>query len=449
MAAVVVAVVALALLPRYGVLSFKGAGGPPILDVRFGYSADAGAKVLADLGDEGRQRYEVYQYFDLVFIAIYGSLLALVSYHLAPGGIWRKLLPSVPVITACLDIVEFVTVKVALHSHPSSSTFSLAVAGDVAWLKITFFLLSFTIIVLRLVAQAAGTAAEFTVSTVDTSVRQTYLAVRMGPALLLTVLGVSIIKQWLVSGTLLTSVSAYSTPARATFIACLCAVGVCLVIYRGNNNVENLLLDYTGITAFVVAFVPIFKKEEKVDIPSGAGVPVEEFGELTAEEVSASVGNNLFAFFVALLVVILLSARVSWLRPDPDKPLTRFARIALWIAGILTLGGLLGVLRWSEHLVEHGHAFAAGALFVGIVAVVALNAECFEKERKTGKVKRNWYLVVLVLMVLSLLVWLVAGHRFGVDHWFFWLEASLIILFATFWVIQTLELRGRVSRTSA
>ena len=53
------------------------------------------------------------------------------------------------------------------------------------------------------------------------------------------------------------SISAYYyTSARAVFVVALCAIGACLVAYRGNTPSEDLALNVSGFLAFVVAFIP-------------------------------------------------------------------------------------------------------------------------------------------------------------------------------------------------
>jgi hypothetical protein len=53
------------------------------------------------------------------------------------------------------------------------------------------------------------------------------------------------------------SISAYYfTPVRPVLIAALAAIGVGLIIYRGNTSRENSILDIAGFAAIMVAFVP-------------------------------------------------------------------------------------------------------------------------------------------------------------------------------------------------
>jgi len=53
------------------------------------------------------------------------------------------------------------------------------------------------------------------------------------------------------------SISAYYfTSTRAVFVGALCALGACLIVYRGNTDLEDVALNVSGALAFVVAFVP-------------------------------------------------------------------------------------------------------------------------------------------------------------------------------------------------
>ena len=54
------------------------------------------------------------------------------------------------------------------------------------------------------------------------------------------------------------SISAYYyTAARNVFVATLCCLGIMLIVYKGSNDTEDVLLNLAGTLAFFVAFVPI------------------------------------------------------------------------------------------------------------------------------------------------------------------------------------------------
>ena len=43
---------------------------------------------------------------------------------------------------------------------------------------------------------------------------------------------------------------------RGAFVFSLAALGACLIAYKGNDAVEDVLLNFAGFMAFVVALVP-------------------------------------------------------------------------------------------------------------------------------------------------------------------------------------------------
>jgi hypothetical protein len=93
-----------------------------------------------------------------------------------------------------------------------------------------------------------------------------------------------------------------------------------------------------------------------------------------------------------------------------------------------------------------GHEWAAGLLFAGIIGVVVLNATDSPASGRGGY--RAWYAAVAVGMGVVGGGFFLAG-RAGFEHWVFWLESTLIAGFAVFWMVQTRELGGRVTRDAA
>lgn len=422
--------IALSPLP-FSARSIAQASAGGVLDTRIGYGPERGAAALAALGEEGRARYGDYLIADYVFLLIYSFALANALFALFRGS-RRVWLAAIPLATGLFDLVEDVALHLALSAYPAPADAALAVAGAVGALKHAGFVLSILLVLIGLVLKAAGSTANG-----DSGIRQTYFALRVGAALFLGLLVFSISHQIAVSDACLQqSVSAYYfTPARAVFVGALCAVGACLVIYRGNNDTENVFLDYTGFMAFVVAFVPT--GVDRSCTPSN--VP-------NTTDLAALIDNSASVLFLVAFVAIVMGMAVRWLRPNADGPLSKYAVRALGATMTALIVGLVWFLYWPEAFQRYGHGVAAGALFVGIVAVVGLNAAGFAKrEPGTSRMDRNWYLAVLAAMVLSLIAMLVAKGM-GYQHWFFTLEAALILEFAAFWLLQTYELRGDVRR---
>jgi hypothetical protein len=152
---------------------------------------------------------------------------------------------------------------------------------------------------------------------------------------------------------------------------------------------------------------------------------------------AVNIANNVTALLVtgglALLLLAVL-ALPTWLRRT-GRPsttgLTGFViATALYVATVLVFAF---ARRWFD---VHAHEVAAGAMFSFIFLNVCLNAV---HVRGQGWARFNRYAVVAALMVVAAAVGvglMLAGNRYATLD----LEASLITLFAVFWVCQTAEL---------
>jgi len=277
------------------------------------------------------------------------------------------------------------------------------------------------------------------------SVLSTYRYLRVAMVLLVLLLSAAVVLQifgadpdcWQ------RSVSAYYyTPARAVFVASLCAIGACLVVYRGNTDAEDVALNASGLLAFVVAFVPT----QVDDTCPASNVP-------TPAELDAAVNNNVWALIVGGAAL----TAVSWFLRVRTAPDERGGSLSVWplvasSVGVVVLPFVF--VRWHDAVRDHGHDVAAIALFAGIVVVVAMNALglAAQSDGGTPVARRvaNRYTVVGVAMVGTFVGVLVAHWAVpSFLQWLFWLEALLIAEFAAYWVLQTVELWNVVERTEA
>jgi hypothetical protein len=276
-------------------------------------------------------------------------------------------------------------------------------------------------------------------SGLNRNVQLTYFGLRLGIVILVLMLFVSVIHVITSEDDWLRSLSSYYyTPARAVFVGSLCAIGAALIVYRGNTDTENVLLDFAGFLAFIVAFVPT-DLDESCAYCTG----------LAAEDVSAAISNNVVAAIsvgFAAVVSGLFARRLLGLRQDKQS---RAARVSMWVSfvAIVLAGGYFAFN--TDQVEEHGHEVAAIFFFVFIILVVAVNARGLSGRLDwtidaVWAAAKNRYGVIAVLMVLTLVVLFLT--RNGFDHWILALEALLIGQFALFWGFQTEELRGSDSR---
>lgn len=271
------------------------------------------------------------------------------------------------------------------------------------------------------------------------------------------------------------SISAYYfTSVRAVFVGALCALGTCLIVYRGNTNGEDIALNASGALAFVVAFVP-------TGVPKTTGVTCSASNVPGPGQLADAVNNNMAAYigvaFLAL-VIALVVVDIPTRRAGNPRGVAIYAFL-----GVLVLGSLAYAL-WPEGFRNHAHVVAAFGTFIGILAVVALNAlnsglkprsmgdllkEARERPSTTlGRapevraaegvadpdetlvrhvVARKLYVGIALVMVATLVViglgaLLVKSWRHGV----LWIEAALIVEFLFFWVAQTWELWNETRR---
>lgn len=130
-------------------------------------------------------------------------------------------------------------------------------------------------------------------------------------------------------------------------------------------------------------------------------------------------------------------------RPEIEAAVKTDVGALLVIGVAATVFGLLARKRRHGRFRDHGHLCAAIPLFIGIVIVVVANAWSAPQGNFTV-----WYIVVAALMGGSLLtggiLWVV-----GVQHWALWLEALIILWYAVFWLVQTVELGGAANRAEA
>jgi hypothetical protein len=269
----------------------------------------------------------------------------------------------------------------------------------------------------------------------EESVVQTYAGLRLAMVFLVILLFASVAFQIRSAGCLQSSISAYYyTPVRPIFVAALCAIGACLIIYRGSTNPENVFLDFSGFLAFIVAFVPT---QINRDACGTSNLPLPA-------EVSLAVRNNAGT---VLLVGILAAVVAVWLSrgryAETGRP-SLSTMLSMCISLVALAAGFTFYLVSPARFERYGHEIAAVTLFLGILAVIIFNA------RDLRSTYRRAYSIVAFGMLAVAALLSLARWQFGssFETFVFWLETELIFGFAVYWLIQTYELRGFVDRES-
>ncbi len=229
-----------------------------------------------------------------------------------------------------------------------------------------------------------------------------------------------------------TSLSAYYyTPAQGFLVGALVTIGVCLVALKGNTDWEDVLLNLAGGCAPFVALVPSSG-------PGACGSVV-----LDPAERDLSVANNVTALLVVagLTLVVAVALTTADHVRRRDLP-TRLDLVGLGLAVVLFGATVLVFVRARAWFTANGHWIAAVVMLTFFFLVVCLNARHLSSAREgTARPARaaNRYAWVAGLMA-GAVVTHVLLRLAGWDLWLLSLEASLIGLFAVFWLLQTVEL---------
>ena len=258
----------------------------------------------------------------------------------------------------------------------------------------------------------------------DTSGRETYRTLRLATLVVAVFLGMGVLTQRVNAGCWQTSISAYYwTAAHSVFVAALCAVGVALVVNKGNTYIEDVVLNYAGFFAFGVAMVPTPREP----LCGGPGLPV-------GFDPAQLVRNNVLAVLVAGILVevveVVLDRRAHrggppWVRP---------------VGWLVIAGFMVWYLASPVTFLQHGHVVSAGTMFVGIIVVVLLNG-FGARHSSSGPTFGRLYDTIAGAMAATLvaaIVVAVTGH--AGDHVVIVVETLLIVEFTAFWLVQTVEL---------
>jgi hypothetical protein len=302
---------------------------------------------------------------------------------------------------------------------------------------------------------------------------KTYTYLRTAMVALLVALGVAVFYQTARQGFLLASVSAYYyTPAQAIFVGALIGLAACMIALKGTWGAEEVFLSLGGMFAAVVAIVPTSRGEDhRTAVRACRELLTEQ--ELTdldcpnvlalADATKANVENNM----VALLIVGLLGlvAGVFFALRGKKGLGAEFwwgfgAAFAVWL-----FAGVAFVVS-TEWFIDYAHYIAAFGLLVCIVIVAIANAVRRESEQPSGAsapgettvkgardalmrrpTRLNSYagLVWAMVGVAAIGIGLVVADVLSL----FWLEIVVALLFAVFWMVQTIDQLPPRAQTAA
>jgi hypothetical protein len=265
---------------------------------------------------------------------------------------------------------------------------------------------------------------------------KTYRYLRFALVGLVLLLFSAVAVEWWAAGRacLQGSISAYFyTPARGVFVGVLVTMGVCLIALKGNTPWEDVLLNFAGMLAPGVAFVPTPGPGECRSVP------------LAADDVASNVANNMQALFVAGAAAAVVAVTMAGGKQPGSAGLATPNRIGLVGTAVVLSSGAAWFYVDRESFVDYAHGVAAVPMFIAIVAVVWLNGRDAGQSANRGTAADparyvRVYRGIAVLMLGSLAAVVGISLLTGSTSVVLWVEVVLITLFAAFWVVQTVEL---------
>jgi len=274
------------------------------------------------------------------------------------------------------------------------------------------------------------------------STTKTYLYLRVGLVALAVFLGASLVIELTVGdGSWLGSISAYYyTPVRAVFVGTLVAMGVCLIAIKGRDRPrEDLMLNLAGMCAPVVALCPT---------PLEDVVACGDATRCVPPAYVPGVENNIGALLVVGVIGLLFAARTVRRGAEEGRDLVALGVSATGIVG-LALWFLLG----RDSFLDYAHYGTAVPMFGLIVAVAVVNAAKVDEFVDAGGTLAMgraatfrmayrliaWVMGLVIVGALAVFVIKAATGSQPFDHWVFVVEALLLVAFATFWILQTVQ----------
>jgi hypothetical protein len=294
---------------------------------------------------------------------------------------------------------------------------------------------------------------------------RTYRYVRVLIVALTVGLLTSVAVEWATAGCLLGSISAYYyTPARGLFTGGLIGIGVCLIAIRGENDLQDGLLNAAGLLGPMVALIPMHLTVGSLEHPSREAscianahrltdvrpdnVKETAFGLVTAGRVD-SIRNNTWALLIMVgLGLLLLAGLIAHARRHPrgGAPQPKWWPWAL--SALLTAGVWALYLRAHGVFIERVH-FASAITMFAAVSVFAV-VDGIRTVSLQGAVKRGvTYVALGVILLAGCGAIMLIGTSNDWPYSTFTAEVWGIGVFLLFWVVQTIDLWDHTSRRSA
>lgn len=233
----------------------------------------------------------------------------------------------------------------------------------------------------------------------------------------------------------------YYTSAHSIVIAALLALGTLFIIYRGSTDTEDVLLTLAGVSALTAAIVPQSRPDDLC--PGPANLPLD-----FDDTAKASILPNVWAAAIALglgYLVIWSVMLYQWKRGRPPRKRRLGAIVSLCVFWLIMALGLIALLFFPGTFKKCAHGAAAILMLSAFIATTFCTAYVVGRENPSksahqrGYKRIYWAIAWLMLATLIAVLWVNFSRGLG-GHWGLLAEVALILEFAAYWVVQTIDL---------
>lgn len=268
-----------------------------------------------------------------------------------------------------------------------------------------------------------------------------YRELRIGMVVIMAMLGAAVVidrvpaKHWQMA------LSEYFyTSAHGVFIGALLALTTLFFVYKGRSDSEDAFLTLAGICTFTAALVP----QGPPKVYPQKGLPADY-------KVADFILPNVWAVVVALVLgwaLALLQYRLT----HSQQTRSPGGRLALYFLRLVVAVGLIALLvawlvpSFQPSFINSAHGVAGTLLIFSFIATVLCAADIAGREQRSESTHPHRYRCIyrwIAGLMLVTLIGIVILHFVLKDNWRLWilaLESILILEFAAYWVVQSIEL---------
>jgi hypothetical protein len=292
----------------------------------------------------------------------------------------------------------------------------------------------------RLAVWASTTAA----GDGSTTGQRTHRYLRIALVALVLILLASVVVEVVRSGEVQPSISHYFyTPARNIFVGCLVGVSVALLALSG-RDLETALLDVAAIFAPLIALIPTgFDDAPAPSSPDAIQRQCPADADCLPAAYLPEVHNGVIVYAIAVILVVVASLVVRAKQRQRLRGTVTTSVLALGVAAaLLVLAFVPGVsdgFPFNDALPISIHFAVTIAFFLAFAAVPLVHA--LPGHPASDSPVHPWQRVVyvaaptLIVIDLGLLLALMTQWPLIV----FWGELAALLLFALFWLTQTIQ----------